>query len=139
VGAGQVLYALVKAVAWQSVTEYYWHRAMHLPPLYRALHKYHHHYKSPRPFDDLFIHPVEAAGYYCILYSPAFVVGRMPVAAFLMYMAVMGVCGVLDHCGVHVDTPVYSTRFHDAHHALTRVNFAFPFPLMDLIHGTFAV
>ncbi len=32
------------------------------------------------PWDDLFIHPVEACGYYLILYSPAFCVGPVPVA-----------------------------------------------------------
>ena len=94
------LVALVKIILWQSVLEYYWHRAMHAPRLYKRLHKYHHHYKSPRPFDDLFIHPLEAAGYCAILYSSAFVCGEVPIASFLAYMAIMGVCGIIDHCGV---------------------------------------
>ena len=140
VRVGVAAWALVKAVTWQSVWEYYWHRLMHHPPVYRALHKYHHHYKSPQPWDDLFIHPIEAFGYYVILYSPAFCVGAVPVASFLAYMALMGTCGVLDHCGVDlcvVAPAVYNTRFHDLHHKLTRVNYAFPFPAMDIVHGTF--
>lgn len=28
-------------------------RLMHLPYVYKRLHKYHHYYKSPEPFDDL--------------------------------------------------------------------------------------
>jgi len=133
-------WALVRCVAWQSVCEYYWHRAMHTPRLYRTLHKFHHHYKSPQPWDDLFIHPLEAAGYYAVLYSPAFCVGAVPVPAFLVYMAALGTCGVLDHCGVDVCilSPVlYTTRVHDLHHRLTTVNYAFPFPAMDMLHGTF--
>jgi sterol desaturase/sphingolipid hydroxylase (fatty acid hydroxylase superfamily) len=61
------LQPLVAAVVLQSVAEYYWHRLMHWPPCYRRLHKLHHHYKSPSPFDDLFIHPLEAAGYACVV------------------------------------------------------------------------
>ena len=83
--------ALFKAVAWQSVLEYAWHRLMHTRRWYRTLHKLHHHYKAPEVWDDLFIHPLEAFGYYCILYSPAFVgAGAVPVPAFLAYMALAG-------------------------------------------------
>lgn len=53
---------LALAVAWQCVAEYYWHRWMHCGVCYRRWHKLHHHYKAPRPFDDLFIHPLEAMG-----------------------------------------------------------------------------
>jgi hypothetical protein len=28
--------------------------------------------------------------------------GAVPVSAFLVYMAALGTCGVLDHCGVDV-------------------------------------
>lgn len=132
--------ALFKAVAWQSVLEYAWHRLMHTRRWYRTLHKLHHHYKAPEVWDDLFIHPLEAFGYYCILYSPAFVgAGAVPVPAFLVYMALMGACGVLDHCGVDLKVPGgwYNTRFHDAHHELTNVNYAFPFDVMDRICGTY--
>ncbi len=109
---------------------------------------------------------------------------RQPVMSFLMYMAVMGFCGVADHsgiqftvtqshvmfssCGMHefvrfviisacagggrVSVPMspcscvcqflprlglYDTRDHDAHHRYFNVNYAFPFPYMDWIHGTY--
>lgn len=32
---------------------------------------------------------------------------------------------------------VYNTRFHDLHHLKFSVNYAFPFPAMDVVHGTF--
>ncbi len=116
---------------------------MHAPWLYSVLHRYHHNYKSPQPFDDLFIHPVEAFGYYCILFSPAVLVPNLNVLSFLAYMAVCGVFGVLDHSGVVVQLgPLYDTRAHDVHHAKgfgagTYVNLAFPFTFMDRLHGTF--
>ena len=139
VAFAKVLVGALLAVTWQSVLEYYWHRAMHLPRVYRAMHKFHHHYKSPQPWDDLFIHPAESFGYCVILYSPAFCVPSLPVASFLLYMSIMGVCGVLDHCGVRMSWPLgtYDTKFHDVHHEAFNANYAFPFPTMDRLHGTY--
>ena len=128
---------LARAVAMQCVLEYYWHRLMHMRWFYKTLHKYHHHYKSPNVWCDLFIHPLEAFGYYCILYAPAVCV-PMPTTAFLAYMVIMGVCGVLDHSGARLDAPfgIYRVKFHDDHHKLYNVNYAFPFDWMDVLHGT---
>jgi len=126
-----------KAMALQSVVEYYWHVWMHSKAMYKRVHKIHHTYKAPSVWCDLCIHPIEAFGYYCILYSPGFVVS-MPIGAFVLYMAVNGVCGVLDHCGIKLRVPfVYDTQFHDLHHKYFEVNYAFPFDFMDRIHGTY--
>jgi sterol desaturase/sphingolipid hydroxylase (fatty acid hydroxylase superfamily) len=127
---------VVIASAWQCVLEYYWHRTMHIPFFYRLLHKKHHAYKSPEVFDDMYCDSLEIAGYYCILYSPIF----LPISlhGFYGYMIVMGLCGVLDHVGVKVSVPgVYDTTEHDNHHRLTNVNYSFPFPFMDHLHGTY--
>lgn len=43
------------------------------------------------------LHALKAFWYYCILYGPAFVAGPMPIVSFALYMALMGICGVLDH------------------------------------------
>jgi sterol desaturase/sphingolipid hydroxylase (fatty acid hydroxylase superfamily) len=125
------------AVLWESVIEYYWHRLMHLPWFYKRFHKVHHFYTSPEPFDDMYIHPLEAFGYYCILYSPPFV---MPLhfVGFLIYMAIMGTFGVLDHCGIHFAIPgLYNSADHDVHHSSFTVNYGFPFPFTDMLHGTY--
>jgi sterol desaturase/sphingolipid hydroxylase (fatty acid hydroxylase superfamily) len=83
----------VVACVWETVAEYWWHRmqvirarsstvarspcvclacraaCQHLPWFYRNMHKLHHYYKSPQPFDDMMIHPLEGFGYYLILFS----------------------------------------------------------------------
>lgn len=85
-----------------------------------------------------YIHPLEATGYYLILYSPAYVF-RLHWIGFVIYMAVMGTCGVLDHCGVRLRVlGIYNTTDHDMHHQHFNCNYAFPFVFLDLIHGTFA-
>ena len=139
-----IVMELSGAVVWQSVLEYYWHLLMHVPMIYKAAHKYHHYYKSPEPFDDLFIHPLEGFGYQCILFSPIVVI-NMHVYSFLVYMTLLGICGVMDHSGIDFSvrlpvfgTKLYSTRDHDLHHEVYNRNFAFPFPLLDIVHGTYA-
>ena len=52
----------VLAILWQSIVEYYWHRLMHVPFMYKRFHKIHHSNTSPEPFDDMVIHPLEAFG-----------------------------------------------------------------------------
>ena len=52
----------VMAMLQQQVLEYYWHRFLHLPTPYAYIHKVHHFYKSPEPFDDMYAHPFEILG-----------------------------------------------------------------------------
>lgn len=132
-----MIYDLAVIVLWESVAEYYWHRLMHIPWFYKTFHKHHHYYKNPQPFDDMFIHPAEAFGYYCILYSPPFIFS-CHIYSFFCYMGIMGICGILDHSGIKFSVPyIYDTVDHDNHHAKFEVNYAFPFPLMDVLHGTY--
>jgi lathosterol oxidase len=55
---------VVLGLFWQSVWEYYWHRFMHVPVVYRRFHKHHHFYKAPSPFDDMFIAPLEVSPFF---------------------------------------------------------------------------
>ena len=136
-GWQRFLFDLLMATIFENIVEYYWHRMMHVPYFYKLFHKYHHYYKSPEPWDDMFIHPIEAFGYYCILYSPPFLF-QCHIYAFVVYMMIMGICGILDHSGIHFSFPlVYNSKDHDAHHQFYDINYAFPFPYMDMLHGTY--
>lgn len=136
-GMAKLLLDLLRAVVYENIVEYYWHRLMHTNAFYATFHKIHHHYKSPEPWDDMYIHPLEAFGYYCILYGPPFLF-NMHIGAFYGYMVIMGLCGVYDHSGIRVSVPgIYNTVDHDNHHKKFEVNYAFPFPFMDILHGTF--
>jgi len=128
---------IVAAYIYENIMEYYWHRSMHLPVMYRLFHKIHHFHKRPEPFDDLYVHPIEVAGYYCILYSPAFIF-PFHAYSYFTYMVIMGLTGVLDHSGVPVHIPgIYNSDDHATHHVKFNVNYAFPHPFMDILHGTF--
>jgi sterol desaturase/sphingolipid hydroxylase (fatty acid hydroxylase superfamily) len=134
---------LIFGILWQSVLEYWWHILMHVSSVYHIFHKHHHYYKSPEPFDDLYIHPLESAGYYCILYSMPFVM-QCHVYSFLAYMVIIGIFGVVDHSGIKViiNVPftnhvIYDSEDHDIHHQMYNKNYAFPFPWLDKIHETY--
>ena len=64
------------------------------------------------------------------------------VFTFLAYMVIMGLAGVVDHSGIKLNVEVggytvYSSVDHDRHHQYTNVNYAFPFPFMDVLFGTY--
>ena len=61
-GLYYMLQDIVIAILYQSIIEYYWHRIMHWKIFYKYMHKYHHYYKSPEVYDDLYIHPLESFG-----------------------------------------------------------------------------
>lgn len=45
---------------------------------------------------------------------------------------------VLDHSGISFAIPgLYDTADHDLHHSANSCNYSFPFPCMDILHGTF--
>ena len=57
--AAHVVGHIGMATCYQGAVEYYWHRCMHTKVLYSRCHKHHHAHKSPGPFDDMCIHPLE--------------------------------------------------------------------------------
>lgn len=136
-GLLKVFGMLLVCIFYEVVAEYYWHRAMHSRYCYAHFHRFHHAYRAPSVFDDMYIHPLEAFGYYCLLYAPPFLFPiRLP--SFLLYMAIMGVCGVLDHSGINLRVPyLYHTADHDLHHERVHVNYGFPVMWMDHFHGTY--
>jgi len=132
-----IIFEILLAILCQSILEYYWHRIMHFKYFYKLFHKYHHYYKSPEPWDDMYIHPIEAFGYYCILYGPPFYLS-LHYLSFIVYMIIMGICGILDHSGIFICIPyIYNTKDHDKHHSKFNVNYSFPFPFMDILHQTY--
>eukprot|EP00834_Sanchytrium_tribonematis_P002631 NODE_85_length_22232_cov_1.318619.p15 type:complete len:185 gc:universal NODE_85_length_22232_cov_1.318619:10745-11299(+) len=76
-----------------TIFSYFWHRALHIPILYKNFHKIHHHYKSPMPFDDLFFHPVEYAVYGWFLLIPLFLFNLTPLE-IILYLTPLGLLGM---------------------------------------------
>ncbi|KNC50384.1 C-4 sterol methyl oxidase [Thecamonas trahens ATCC 50062] len=125
------------AVLSEQLAQYLWHRVMHIPWFYATFHKFHHKARNPSAFDDLLIHPLEAIGFYLILFAPP-VLFSIHIFGFLAYFAMHGVSGVLDHSGITVRLGSwYSTVDHDLHHKLVTANYATPLMYWDRIFGTY--
>lgn len=78
--------------------------------------QYHHYYRHPGPFDDLFSHPLENASYLLLLTSPALLWPlKLHVATFGAYVASMGLFTMLDHAGLQADIPGVSEGGREAH------------------------
>ena len=92
------LYLLASTVAyfvWIDLWAYIGHRALHLPFLYKAVHKYHHKYQPTTAFAALGLHPVDM-----LIIQGEFVLR----------------CGVLCYCCVYVRRRQERGAGHDTLH-----------------------
>ena len=57
----EVLLVILVLYAYGDTHFYWFHRMLHLPWLYKNVHKYHHESYNPDPFSGLSMHPIESA------------------------------------------------------------------------------
>lgn len=120
-----------------SICEYYLHRVMHRPYFYKRVHKVHHHYLTPEPFDDFYVHPGEALSFNMMMFAPCCMF-PVTVPGYAIYLLINFIQEHLDHCGVRVVVGgLYNAEHHDSHHRMFDVNFGSPLPVLDILHGTF--
>ena len=135
------LYGIAATLAYFVVTDFglYWmHRLMHLPALFRAIHKWHHRTLSPTAFTASAMHPFEFGVYQVAAMSPLFV---FPIPAWGVVATLLfhNVVALFDHSGVDFarwfpwQPP---PRFHDDHHAHFHVNFGQTLGIWDRLFGT---
>lgn len=108
-------------VAWQlpatmclvEILFYTSHRLLHVPWLYRAIHKRHHEYKAPCAFAAVYAHPVEAClGNTVAVIGPAFFL-QYHLLTYLVGLALGWVFTCTNHSGYLV-----IKESHDKHHEL---------------------
>lgn len=124
---------------------YWWHRVMHLEPMYRLTHKVHHGSISPNPLTSLSMNPIEGVieGAWVPLLT-AMVTMHEATMVFVVPTAV--IMGQYVHCG-HEFLPRWWHRtwltkwfitatFHDQHHRYFKGNYGGFTPIWDYICGT---
>ncbi len=125
---------------------FYWtHRWMHLPRVFRHVHRVHHASTSPTPWTAYSFHPLEALVQAAIFPLIVVLIPAHPIAifAFLLYMIVRNVMG---HLGFEVfaaglvRNPLThwhtTTTHHDLHHRNPGWNFGLYFSWWDALMGT---
>lgn len=127
-------------------TWFYWtHRLMHIPLLFRHIHKVHHLSHNPSPWAAFAFHPAEALIEAGILPLIAFAMPVHPLAFLLFFSLMMGY-NVLGHLGVELFPPGFlrhplgqwsnTSTHHHMHHRFTRCNYGLYFNLWDRLLGT---
>ena len=130
--------SLAMVVLFAETCIYWIHRALHVQPLYRWLHRYHHRYREPNPAISFSFHPVDSFAQSTPYHIFAFLV---PLHAWI-YVGLIGFAALwalLIHnrvCWVPA-TIVNNTGCHAAHHWYYRYNYGNYFTLWDRLAGTY--
>ncbi|CAL4178398.1 unnamed protein product [Meganyctiphanes norvegica] len=128
------------AFTWQDYLTYWMHRLMHVPWLYKRVHKVHHAYKQPTAFSVTAFHPVELICLQAILWSPMFIF-PLHWSVFVGILMYVYYHGLLDHSGINFKAQWWQPWqpdciFHDDHHHHTHYNFGVNIGTWDKIYGT---
>lgn len=114
------------------------HKTLHIPILYRYIHKLHHSFKAISPFGAYALHPVE---FIFIMSFFQLSVLLIPVhfSALALTLVFIGYHSIIEHSGVQYDgwfffTP--STNYHDDHHEHFHVNYGQNLIIWDWMWGT---
>ena len=127
-------------------TYFYWtHRWMHLPRVFRLMHKVHHESRQPTPWAGFSFHPWESALGAAILPALVFFI-PIHVGAILFILVLMTIVSVTNHSGYElvpdrllrgfVGRHWISAAHHNLHHLNYRCNFALYFRFWDKVMGT---
>ena len=127
-------------------TWFYWtHRFMHLPKVFKIVHKVHHLSHNPSPWAAFSFHPLEAIIEASIFPLVAFLFPVHPwvIFLFIFYMIVFNVLG---HLGYEIYPKGFvhhpigkwhnTSTHHNMHHRYTKCNYGLYFNIWDRIMGT---
>ncbi len=124
-------------------TWFYWfHRLIHIRPLYRRVHQFHHMTVTPVVWSnnsDLLVDNLFLQSYWLVAH---FLIPIAPVALLLhkIYDQVTGIAGHSgwEHGGLWCwpPSPLVGVTHHDQHHRFFRCNYATHFSLWERLMGT---
>ena len=136
---GGAMWQIAAFVAWEEVAFYYSHRALHLPFLYRRIHKVHHEWKTPVALAASYAHPAELLVSNVLPLVAGPVLCRAHVLTCYVWFVVAIAGSQLHHCGyrlwfLHLPWDA-QPMFHDYHHEAFSGNYGL-LTVLDWVHGT---
>jgi sterol desaturase/sphingolipid hydroxylase (fatty acid hydroxylase superfamily) len=126
-------------------TYYYWvHRWMHIPSVYKRVHKVHHDSKIVSPFTAFSFHPLE--GLLQAIFLPIMLL-LLPVHYYIIIvqLTLMTFSSVINHLGIEIypseKNPLWSkwiigATHHSLHHKQFKYNYGLYFTFWDKIKKT---
>ena len=128
-------------------TFFYWlHRIMHLPVLFKTMHKVHHMSIYPTSFAAYSFHPSEAITEALIVTAIIFIIPVHPLA-FLIFQTISTAYNVYGHCGREfypanmekhwLGRWINTSTVHAFHHSKAKGNYGFYFLFWDRMMNTY--
>ncbi|MGE0614455.1 MAG: sterol desaturase family protein [Bacteriovoracia bacterium] len=124
---------------------YFTHVLIHHPKLFKRVHKVHHDSVNPSPWAAFSFHPWEGLIEAIALPLIIFIVPVHPIA-FVSFLMIMTVLGVINHMGYEVMPKWFATHWfgkwfitathHFQHHRLVKCNYGLYFTFWDRLLGT---
>lgn len=120
---------------------YYWmHRFLHLPPVFKRIHRIHHQSNTTSPWTAFAFHPAEGAMLSVVLPVTLMIVPMHPLAIFTQ-LAIMTVTSVVNHLDIELYPRHFNKHFlgrwligathHSLHHRQFRYNYGLYFTFWD--------
>ena len=127
-------------------TYYYWlHRAMHIPQIYKRVHKVHHQSLSPSPWTAFSFHPWESI-LEAIIVPLILIFLPVNIYVLLFYLLFMTFSSVINHLDIEVYSDPFRKSFfgklwidathHHFHHKEFKTNYGLYFTFWDKWMGT---
>lgn len=126
-------------------TYYYWvHRWMHIPSVFRAVHRIHHDSKIASPFTAFSFHPWEAL-FQAVFLPVMLMILPMHYYVIIFQLIIMTVSSVINHLDIEIyPKSCYNTwgrwiigaTHHSRHHKQFKYNYGLYFTFWDRINKT---
>ncbi|KAG8677809.1 C-4 sterol methyl oxidase [Fusarium poae] len=117
----------------REILFYYSHRLLHIPYLYRRIHKIHHKFTTPVSFASQYAHPVE----HIVANTIPIVLPPMLLQTHILTMWVFVSWQLIETATVHSGYDFFggAAYRHDRHHERFNVHFG-GMPLLNWLHST---
>ncbi len=137
--------SLIAALILQEIYYYWLHRWMHIPSVFRVVHKWHHDSHIASPWTAFSFHPIE--GLIQAIFLPLILL-FLPMNLFVLIimLTIMSVSSVINHLDIEI-YPRWFTRnlfgksmigatHHALHHKQYKYNFGLYFTWLDRLFKT---
>ena len=127
-------------------TYYYWlHRWMHLPAVFKVVHKVHHNSSITSPFTAFSFHPIE--GFFQAIFLPIMLmILPMHYYIIIILLLLMTLSSVINHLDIEIYSKKFNNNFlgkwiigathHSLHHKQFKYNYGLYFTFWDKIKNT---